>query len=110
MIRTAPSPQTAPRKKSGEKFSAEIFSAEKFAVRIAEGGNAGGGPGGAEAPPGPSVVQCTKSLTYYIPYVLGLQIRLNQFRGTTPPLARETFLSANIFARRLLLVFQFKKM
>ncbi len=33
----------------------KIF-AEKFAVRIAEGGNNGGGPGGAEAPPGPSVV------------------------------------------------------
>ena len=33
----------------------KIF-AEKFAVRIAEGGNNGGGPEGAEAPPGPSVV------------------------------------------------------
>ena len=33
----------------------KIF-AEKFAVRIAEGGNNGLGPGGAEAPPGPSVV------------------------------------------------------
>ena len=34
-----------------------MFLAEKFAVRIAEGGNDanhGGGPGGAEAPPGPS--------------------------------------------------------
>ena len=81
MIRTAPSPQTAPRKKSGENFSAEKnpaeknfrpkffrpkkirpktfrsknFSAEKFAVRIAEGGNDGGGPGGREPPPGTSV-------------------------------------------------------
>ena len=33
----------------------KIF-AEKFAVRIAEGGNNGGCPGGAEAPPGRSVV------------------------------------------------------
>ena len=46
---------------SDENFSVEkqiqpkTFSAEKFAVRIAEGGNDGGGPGGAEAPPGPSV-------------------------------------------------------
>ena len=60
MIRTAPPPQTAPRKNSGENFSAEKkfrptffrpkkirpknfrsknFSAEKFAVRIAEGGS-----------------------------------------------------------------------
>ena len=45
MIITAPPPQTAPRKNL----------AEKFAVRIAEGGNDGGGPGGAEAPSGPSV-------------------------------------------------------
>ena len=35
-------------------FRSKIFPAEKFAVRIAEGGNYGGGPGGAEAPPGPS--------------------------------------------------------
>ena len=35
-------------------FRSKNFSAEKFAVRIAEGGNDGGGPGGAEAPPGPS--------------------------------------------------------
>ena len=81
MIRTAPSPSDRPTKKFGRnffgrKFSAEIFSAEnkfgrfvfrpknfsaeKFAVRIAEGGNDGGGPGGSGAPPGPSVVRPPK--------------------------------------------------
>ena len=60
MIRTAPPPQTAPRKNSGEKF----------AVRIAEGGNDGGGPGGAEAPPSPSAA--TRK-------VLGLAINIFRF-------------------------------
>ena len=32
-------------------FRPKKFSAENFAVRIAEGGSNGGGPGGAEAPP-----------------------------------------------------------
>ena len=35
-------------------FRLKSFSVENFAVRIAEGGSNGGGPGGAEAPPGPS--------------------------------------------------------
>ena len=48
-----------PKKNSAEfffgrkNFRPKKFSAENFAVRIAEGGNDGGGPGAAEASPGP---------------------------------------------------------
>ena len=43
-----------------KKFRPKKFSAENFAVRIAEGGSNGGGPGGAGAPPGPSDFQSAK--------------------------------------------------
>ena len=47
-----------------KNFRSKIFWTAKFAVPIAEGGSNGGGPGGARAPLGPSVVQCTKCLKY----------------------------------------------